>query len=1333
MASSSSSSRQMKHHVFLSFRGEDTRLNFTAHLLKALQVKGLDVFFDERNLLKGEPISLALANAISFSNLSIIILSPDYASSKSCLAELSDIMDRKHNQGQIVLPVFYHVHPCDVQNLGGTFTKSFEDHDSKGLDQVQRWKDAFTGVGKLEGQHIEGGKFDRPETEHIKDIVEYVIRKLMKHQVFLSFRDEDTGRNFTSHLLKALKDRGINVFSDKWEKFPRAISVSNLSIIVLSVNYASSESCLAELSEIMDRKGNQGQIVLPIFYHVDPSDIRNLRGSFKACFDNHEPKGIDKVHHWKQAFARVGKLKGWHIEGGKFDRPDTQYIKDVIEYAIRKLNSKSRSVSEDWVGIDDQKKVILGLIEQRDIRVIGLWGPGGIGKTTLAQAVYDEICPKFQSYFFLLNVREEIKNKGMKLVRNELLSKLLEDRIDIDTPSIGSIFIQERLHNKKVIVVLDDVDDYDHIACMGIKHFGEGSKIIVSSRDRQVLRNGGADKIYEVKKLNENDSLQLFATFAFKLLNPPVDFQDLSKQILWYAQGSPLALKVLGSKLYTKSRLYWESEVDKLKDYAEPKLSQILKSSFDGLDMVEKKIFLDIACFLKGKSKEEVQEILSYLYNGAISGINNLVDKCLIHFNDGYISMHDMLEEMGKDIVRQESKNVGKRSRLWSLKDVNQVSGYNKVNNSIEGIKVGMVEIENLQLCPTVFENMVNLRYIDFCVRWRLLENENLLGDKVDSVSLPDELRYLSWDFYPFKSFTPSFKPKNLFALKLCHGNIEKLWNEDHQDLLYLRKMDLTDCKNLRKIPNLLGAINLKSLDCSGCESLVKLPCLNHLTSLKTLRLSHCMNLVELPSLNHLASLETLQLSHCKNLVELPSLNHLTSLETLQVSVCKNLRRIPNLSEVINLKNLECDSCISLVELPCLSHLTSLERLKLCACKNLRKIPNLLGVINLKTLDCRWSSSLVELPCLDHLKSLECLKLCACKNLRMIPNLVGATNLKTLDCRWCESLDELPCLGHLKSLEFLELRACKNLRKIPSLSGAVNLKTLDCRWCKSLVELPCFSHLTSLEKLKLCACKGLRRIPSLSGAISLKTLDCRWCENLVEFPCLSHLTSLERLNLCACKNLRMIPNLLGDINLKTLDCRWCDNLVELPSLNDLISLEWLLLCSCKSLTKIPNLLGAINLKILDCRWCKSLVELPCLSDLTSLECLKFCACKNLRMIPNLLGAINLRTFDCRWCGNLVELPSLNDLTSLEWLLLCACKSLRNIPSLSGAINLKTLDCRWCESLVELPCLSGLTSLKSLQLSGCSSLTERPNNFAELDLPSIETEEVLDSIRHLFIS
>ncbi|KAK8577204.1 hypothetical protein V6N13_122196 [Hibiscus sabdariffa] len=216
---------------------------------------------------------------------------------------------------------------------------------------------------------------------------------------------------------------------------------------------------------------------------------------------------------------------------------------------------------------------------------------------------------------------------------------------------------------------------------MGVKFLGDGSKIIVTSRDKQVLKNGGVDKIHEVKKLNQNDSLQLFSTFAFKLLNPAPDFRDISNKFLEYAQGSPLALKVLGSKLYTKRREEWESEADKLKEYAQPRIFHILRRSFEELDEAEKNIFLDIACFLKGEFKNNAEKILSCLYKGAVCGISNLLDKCLLHI-DSYkrISMHDMLDEMDKDIVRQVSKDPGKHSRLWSPKDVNQVLRYNKVS-----------------------------------------------------------------------------------------------------------------------------------------------------------------------------------------------------------------------------------------------------------------------------------------------------------------------------------------------------------------------------------------------------------------------------------------------------------------------------------------------------------------------------------------------------------------------------------------------------------------------------------------------------------------------------
>ncbi|XP_052876554.1 disease resistance-like protein DSC1 isoform X3 [Gossypium arboreum] len=512
-------------------------------------------------------------------------------------------------------------------------------------------------------------------------------------------------------------------------------------------------------------------------------------------------------------------------------RPEAGYIEEIVKKVIEKLrSSRSRHVSEELVGIDYQKDAILRLIEKKGSRVIGLWEMDGIGKTTLAEAVYEEMSQNFESRCFLQNVCEKIQTHGKEILRNDLLSKLLNEKdIKIDTPSIGYPH-QERLNNKKVLVVLDDVSHQDQIAIMGVKHFGDGSKIIVTSRDRTVLDNG-ADETYEVKNLKEIDSLQLFSICAFKQFNPDADYRDLSIKFVEYTQYNPLALKVLGCQLYNKGRVYWESEMDKLKEYIELDIYKVLKTSFDGLDEQEKNIFLDIAIFFKGEPKENVEKILSNCYNGAESSIRNLIDKCLLNITPLPISlrdmleirskflkrkaeeiasspsrgalddrrssfldeipqcitMHDMVELMGKDIVRKEFRVPRKRSRLWNPNEVKQVLKYNKGTEWIIGIKLDMSQIGKLQLCSSVFEKMLNLKYIYFYFPPFIGKQRKtkLYADQVGDVSLPDELRLFCWEYYPFKSLSLSFDPKNLVVLKLPHGDIEQLWNEDDDQLIF--------------------------------------------------------------------------------------------------------------------------------------------------------------------------------------------------------------------------------------------------------------------------------------------------------------------------------------------------------------------------------------------------------------------------------------------------------------------------------------------------------------------------------------------------------------------
>ncbi|TQD97369.1 hypothetical protein C1H46_016948 [Malus baccata] len=143
-----------------------------------------------------------------------------------------------------------------------------------------------------------------------------------KYDVFLNFRGEDTRKTFIGHLYKALVHKSVNTFVDAEElrtgndlsQLLTAISESRLSIVVFSQNYASSTWCLKELVQILHCMDQKQQIVIPVFYEVDPSHVRKLEGSFGEAFSKHEhdPNAdVEEVQHWRSALQRAPNLSGW--------------------------------------------------------------------------------------------------------------------------------------------------------------------------------------------------------------------------------------------------------------------------------------------------------------------------------------------------------------------------------------------------------------------------------------------------------------------------------------------------------------------------------------------------------------------------------------------------------------------------------------------------------------------------------------------------------------------------------------------------------------------------------------------------------------------------------------------------------------------------------------------------------------------------------------------------------------------------------------------------------------------------------------------------------------
>jgi hypothetical protein len=157
----SSSSSSSRWDVFLSFRGEDTRTNFTAHLYRALGRNGINTFMDDK-LRSGDDISPALLKAIEESEISIIVLSKNYASSRWCLHELKKILDCRKTRGQQVLPLFYDVTPAEVRHQTKTVKEAFAQLEKRYKDddkKVNMWKSALTQVADLSGMTLENRYF----------------------------------------------------------------------------------------------------------------------------------------------------------------------------------------------------------------------------------------------------------------------------------------------------------------------------------------------------------------------------------------------------------------------------------------------------------------------------------------------------------------------------------------------------------------------------------------------------------------------------------------------------------------------------------------------------------------------------------------------------------------------------------------------------------------------------------------------------------------------------------------------------------------------------------------------------------------------------------------------------------------------------------------------------------------------------------------------------------------------------------------------------------------------------------------------------------------------
>ncbi|CAN1779381.1 Disease resistance protein L6 [Linum perenne] len=1018
----------------------------------------------------------------------------------------------------------------------------------------------------------------------------------VEYEVFLSFRGPDTRNQITDILYRFLCRTKIHTFKDDNElhngeeigsNLLQAIDQSKIYVPIISKNYAHSKWCLIELAEIIRRQEQDTRrIILPIFYMVDPRDVRHQTGPYENAFQEHCKKFDETtIKNWKDALNKIGALKGWHVKSND----EQGVVADEVSADLFSRLSKENFTLEtdELVGTDDHVDVVVEKLnlDSKNLTMVGLHGMGGIGKTTIAKAVYNKISSRFDRCCFVENIQEiQAQKDGIVVLQKRLVSEILRmDSVDqFAHDSGGRKMIKERVSRFKSLIVLDDVDEkFRFLDILGSpKDFVSESRFIITSRNVNVLITliENEYKLYEVGSLNHPHSLELFCKHAFRKNSPPVDYETLADDIVHTTGGLPLTLKVIGSLLYRQETAFWKDKLEQLRETLQ--LDQVmdrLKISYDTLAYDAQQIFLDIACFFIGTNKEMPSYMWSDCKFYPASNINILIQRSMIKLgHQDVFQMHDQLRDMGREIIRQENiEHPWMRSRIWSAEEGKKLNYERKGSNLIKGLRV-----EELSIGVDAIESLTNLselRYFEADSSTTLVEDFNNF--------LPN-LRWLQ--LHQHNRFNPNFNMKNLVILDLYGSLLPDNWGgwSQIQMARRLKLIDLSHCWKFRRLPRFPRSLEILRLSYIERHEIPELD-IGDLKKLKVLYLN-CSKLQKITggTFGMLKGLQELDLTYfkCKNLREvMVDVGELSSLKILRtwgveeveyetpigLKVLSTSSRISNLAEMLELEVLIIDDCKFGFDIPP----TWWKRSKLKTLwiahtmingggsnDNMITIMFPLSLTSLHMYQCHaWLPSLVNLGNLTHLEMVDCQTLC-----NHLDGIEGLTSLEKLridepDCK-LEDLIIVKCPDIIElhddkaaevgvvvnSLQLLNIVDCPQLDAGPLVRGLTKFPMLRVLWLENIKftehQLEGFG---SLKELEFCILKlpSLERITPLSKLKKLKQLTIAGAHGLREIEGLGELKSLERLILRNCTSLERLWHADDrPENLERLDIRNCRSL-----------------------------------------------------------------------------------------------------------------------------------------------------------------------------------------------
>lgn len=824
-------------------------------------------------------------------------------------------------------------------------------------------------------------------------------------------------------------------------------------------------------------------------------------------------------------------------------------------------------IETKWKGqaLEQHLKEIWACLMDEKISSIGIYGMGGVGKTTLATHVHNNLLKeaKFSGHVYWITVSQEanipkLQNDIARFLHLDLSSE------DNERKRAAQLFHALKRRNNFVFI-LDDVWSHFDIENVGIPRRVDGSKLIITSRSLDVCRTMGCQKEIKVKPLSEPEAWSLFQEKLGFCVELSPDVEEVAKSMAKNCAGLPLGIiTVAGSMKGTDDIYEWRDALEELEDPSirirpDDEVFKILLYSYNRLrDQRLKDCFLYCSLYPEDHEIPRDELIASFIMERLLDKrrsrraefeqghaiLNKLENACLLegvvkikddHTEAKYVKMHDLVRDMGLKITTTNPKYMVKAG-IW-LRDIPDNSEWKEDLDKVS-LRFNIISSIPLGISP-------------HCPK---LSTLTLWGNEFRSIP---------------NSFFADFGGLQVLDLS-CNRSLEELPN-CISDLENLSALLLFSCRDLRFVPSLGKLKALRELDLSDTKISNVPDGLERLVNLKCLNMVHT-NLEIIPEgmLSKLSCLQSLGLPR-QIQVQVQELEALKQLEEF----IGGFAEADRFSQFVSSRQRHKRPSFYVIQVGS-GLLRGLNG-------HIQRMANKKVVFSFTNINLRGGKATNILP--DDIQELE---ICACRGLSgCLNDTFSQFNIQSRGLTGCtiEGCSELKCILKLSSSSdqfvaqgqispWAPLQNLKHLRLfcLPSFNGLFECDSLShpipppdgtfsclkslfidrCGKIKKLFTPRLLQHMQSLEVLKLWGCNELEEIIAEDEGDHMDVIPSnrnQWSRTII-----SILPNLKKLALLGNPRLRYIcKGILMCDNIERIEVINCRNLEKLPLFLPLIN------------------------------------------------------------------------------------------------------------------------------------------------------------------------------------